>query len=291
MAMESASKPKNKKLIVEIVSVVIAAVVTSSVLFIYYSPDYSWSTSIRDHDGDGYPDKVDVFPYDSTEWNDSDGDGYGDGVDRFPTDPSEWNDSDGDGYGDRMDRFPTDSSEWNDSDRDGFGDNSDLCDSGNILIRIQIEEFEQITLEEGSTSYVDDQGTASLWDDVLVTYYFNFPSDVFFRIELNLNGDEGFELSNESQVFDRPGGLAMPYGLDYDIMDNCTSFEFRILVFLRIGLYDYTTPADYGGGKVLVQYPYNNQTWAMSGGGELTSHDWDCYLKFSLITTVIPPVV
>ncbi len=125
MAMESAPKPKKKKLIAEIVSVVVAVVVISSVLFIYYSPNYSWSSSIRDHDGDGYSDAEDVFPYDATEWTDTDMDGHGDNSDIFPNDATEWHDSDADTVGDNSDAFPNDPAEWVDTDGDGHGDNGD----------------------------------------------------------------------------------------------------------------------------------------------------------------------
>jgi hypothetical protein len=38
----------------------------------------------------GYPDDVDAFPNDPTEWADSDGDGHGDNSDAFPNDPTKW---------------------------------------------------------------------------------------------------------------------------------------------------------------------------------------------------------
>ena len=78
-----------------------------------------------DADGDGFPDSVDAFPSDPTEWLDSDADGVGDNVDVFPNDPAETMDSDGDGVGDNGDAFPSDSSESADSDGDGVGDNAD----------------------------------------------------------------------------------------------------------------------------------------------------------------------
>ncbi len=79
-----------------------------------------------DSDGDLYPDVIDAFPLDATEWRDSDGDGFGDNGDVFPSDPTEWLDSDGDGVGDNADAFPNDATETLDSDGDGVGDNADI---------------------------------------------------------------------------------------------------------------------------------------------------------------------
>jgi len=59
---------------------------------------------------------------------DSDYDGFPDSVDPFPNDPTEWWDLDQDGWGDNRDHYPYDSSEWLDTDLDGIGDNEDLCD-------------------------------------------------------------------------------------------------------------------------------------------------------------------
>lgn len=80
---------------------------------------------LPDADGDRFPDSIDAFPGDNSEWLDSDGDGLGDNADVFPNDPSETDDSDGDGVGDNADAFPNDPSETLDSDGDGIGDNAD----------------------------------------------------------------------------------------------------------------------------------------------------------------------
>ena len=63
-----------------------------------------------DSDNDTYPDEVDVFPNDETEWNDTDDDSFGDNSDMLPTDITQWNDTDSDGYGDNWGN-----SSWNDS--------------------------------------------------------------------------------------------------------------------------------------------------------------------------------
>ena len=78
-----------------------------------------------DDDNDGFPDEIDAFPFDPSEWADTDGDGVGDNADAFPNDPTETTDSDGDGVGDNSDAFPNDPTETTDSDGDGVGDNSD----------------------------------------------------------------------------------------------------------------------------------------------------------------------
>ncbi len=78
-----------------------------------------------DDDNDGYPDEIDVFPFDSNEWFDTDGDGVGDNADAFPNDPTETADNDGDGVGNNTDVFPNDPTETADSDSDGVGDNGD----------------------------------------------------------------------------------------------------------------------------------------------------------------------
>jgi hypothetical protein len=69
-----------------------------------------------DTDGDGFPDEVDAFPNDPTEWADSDGDGTGDNSDAFPNDPNEQVDTDGDGTGNNADP---------DDDNDGVPDAQD----------------------------------------------------------------------------------------------------------------------------------------------------------------------
>jgi len=67
----------------------------------------------KDTDGDGYPDNIDVFPNDATQWADGDYDGYGDNSnganpDVFPDNIEEWKDSDSDGIGDNSDIYPYD---------------------------------------------------------------------------------------------------------------------------------------------------------------------------------------
>jgi hypothetical protein len=89
-------------------AIAIPAILMGSILGVFYSSDFSWDASIRDHDGDGYADSDDEFPYDSTEWTDADDDGYGDNGDAFPDDPTEWTDADSNGIGDNTDLLLSD---------------------------------------------------------------------------------------------------------------------------------------------------------------------------------------
>jgi DNA-binding beta-propeller fold protein YncE len=97
-----------------------------------------------DHDGDGFADSVDAFPFDPLQHSDADKDGVSDENDAFPNDATEQfdidldgignnqdEDPDGDGFfgvgefGNTLDWFPLDPNEHKDSDRDGIGDNQD----------------------------------------------------------------------------------------------------------------------------------------------------------------------
>jgi|GEM_PF-936315 len=75
-----------------------------------------------DDDNDGVPDAVDVFPFNSQEYEDTDGDGIGNRADH---------DDDDDGVVDERDAFPLDASEFVDSDSDNIGDNQDSDADGN----------------------------------------------------------------------------------------------------------------------------------------------------------------
>ena len=93
-----------------------------------------------DSDLDGYSDRIDVFPNDSSQHSDSDGDGYGDNSLGFNGDDCVYQsgnstidlagcpDNDGDGYSNQGDSFINDFTQVFDSDADGYGDNV----SGNL---------------------------------------------------------------------------------------------------------------------------------------------------------------
>ena len=118
-----------------------------------------------DDDNDGYVDRLDAFPFDSTEHldtdedslgnntdTDDDGDGISDadelvnGTDPLNSDSDSdslsdgseaeigtnplLEDTDGDDVNDQLDQFPLDASESVDTDSDGIGNNSDLDDDG-----------------------------------------------------------------------------------------------------------------------------------------------------------------
>jgi hypothetical protein len=88
-----------------------------------------------DSDMDGHSDRIDAFPFDSSQQIDSDGDGFGD--DQFGTTPDDCPyqsgnsttdllgclDNDGDGQSNQGDAFPNDATQMFDSDSDGYGDN------------------------------------------------------------------------------------------------------------------------------------------------------------------------
>lgn len=72
-----------------------------------------------DSDSDGYSDAIDVFPFDSLEWQDFDKDRLGNNADL---------DDDNDGVADSEDHYPLDATEWVDNDLDLIPDNQDPDD-------------------------------------------------------------------------------------------------------------------------------------------------------------------
>ncbi|MGY8755312.1 MAG: hypothetical protein ACKVIR_06435, partial [Candidatus Poseidoniales archaeon] len=82
----------------------------------------SLSDGCPDSDDDGISDNIDVFPYDTTQYEDTDHDGLGDNISGNNSDPYP-NDSDNDGYNNSIDQFELNPTQWMDSDSDGKGDN------------------------------------------------------------------------------------------------------------------------------------------------------------------------
>ncbi|MCW4027143.1 MAG: zinc ribbon domain-containing protein [Candidatus Bathyarchaeota archaeon] len=111
-AASTKAKSNSRRWLMLIHAIAVPAIFIGSILGVFYSPHLSWDASIRDHDGDGYADNDDEFPYDSTEWADTDGDAYGDNGDAFPDDPSEWADADSNGIGDNFDLLLNDPLNW-----------------------------------------------------------------------------------------------------------------------------------------------------------------------------------
>jgi len=301
IASENAVKPESaapaikntrSKWLVPVVAVIVAAAVIVATLFVYYSPDYSWSTSIRDHDGDGYPDASDVFPYDATEWQDSDGDtvgdnsdafpnnhdewadtdldGVGDNSDAFPADSTQWADRDGDGYGDRAtgnnpDAFPDNPNEWRDSDHDSVGDNADWYDLGNAILLITID-------------YYKEDGTADFW-----TY-----GDPYFVIKADTNGDQVWDTSATSGIFVDTETLVSPFGLTIDLDDsqNPVPIVFTIEVWESDleGSYemDYSHMSNEYWTVQTVAWPYD-LAWSYNGSADsdVNVSELDCELQFS----------
>ena len=101
-----------------------------------------------DADGDGYPDTLDYFPNDSTQWQDFDGDGYGDYSD------GNWADECPNTYGtSQFDRLGC-----LDSDEDGTSDLNDICPN---LFGLDDEERAGCPLDDA-----DQDGVPDLWDDL-----------------------------------------------------------------------------------------------------------------------------
>jgi len=135
-----------------------------------------------DSDHDGYPDSIDAFPHDGTEWKDSDKDGIGDNTDAFPYDATQWEDRDNDTYGDNQngtnpDAFPDNSTEWNDTDNDGIGDNSDsdtppsVKDSDFDGYADNVDDFptdpnlhDNISIISGSETFEQNEGKGAFFD-------------------------------------------------------------------------------------------------------------------------------
>jgi len=82
--------PGHRRWLIPLMAMIVAFTMIVIMAYVYLSPEYSWSSSLRDHDNDGVADSKDDFPADPSEWADTDGDGVGDNSDRYPYDPTLW---------------------------------------------------------------------------------------------------------------------------------------------------------------------------------------------------------
>jgi len=239
-------------------SIAVAAATIVSALSIYYSPDYSWDASIRDHDGDGHADSKDAFP----------------------NDPTEWSDRDGDGVGDNADRFPDDKDEWADSDNDGYGDNTDFCDNGNGVIRVSIDYFQQVTREVIQTPY---GSTIKIqWDP-------------YFGIAADTDEDYTFEESYTSPTFENAETLSEPFYVLVDIPDCNRVFGFQVQTcFVRHlsgstwnMIYDYSPDPTQNWCGQWVSPPFN-ETWSYDGREDGGPTAYDCIIQYSTCLVCAP---
>jgi len=111
--------------------VIVGLVVSSSFLFLLVSKGQDNGTNDNDDSDDTNP----MSPFNPPAVvKDSDGDGYLDNIDVFPFNKLEWKDTDKDGVGDNSDVFPKD------FDNDGYADSVDLYSKGDAGIIFTISE-------------------------------------------------------------------------------------------------------------------------------------------------------
>ena len=166
-----------------------------------YDGDWICDVLDTDDDNDGYPDDLDEFPMNETEWADNDGDRIGDNSDidddndgyddtieiecmsdpmdltSIPTDldldgtcDAIDSDMDGDGYDNDVDIFPQDPSEWADFDGDSIGDNADLDDDNDLVLDVDdafpMDPYETVDTDGdgvGDNADLNDDGDS--WTD------------------------------------------------------------------------------------------------------------------------------
>jgi len=228
-------------------------IATALIMVTMFTPSISPIASQADWDGDGYDNRIDLFPQNPNEWTDSDEDGIGDNSDALPNDPYEIMDSDG----------------------DGVGDNADFCDSGNGGITISIDVFEFEGYAGGYNRWknepdawfeikVDTDGDG-IFDLTRQSDIFNACSSLedFFNITLDL--DDSLSLLRFTV-------------LAYDVWETS---ENRVTDY---EVFDYLPE---GGSKAAVhevELPYSG-TWLSSGAGD--SDTPDCTLGYSLDTVAL----
>ena len=170
--------------------------------------------SLHDFDGDG------IFDIDDP---DDDNDGYDDIIDVFPFNSTEWNDNDYDGIGDNTDT---------DDDNDGYPDVDDLFPLKDAKLKISLDGF---YLDDGETTaevyfimVVNDISTKTKglyniprysWQFPYWIFVFNIPDDVETQtINIQLWDEDvlegGVDDLYDIDGSDNTGGLTLNYDID-----------------------------------------------------------------------------
>jgi hypothetical protein len=222
----------------------------------------SCCTSVPDTDRDGYPDDIDAFPTDPTEWNDTDGDGYGDNRDVFPGNPTEWNDTDGDGYGDNRDAYPDNPYEWN------VSYDFDIYPSGNAAIRLTVTGFRSDNSKDEWSSRMDP----------------------FFVSKVDYWNDGKWDYSITTQTRRDTDEMKNVVLWDLDIHDAMNVIRFSVEVrdetsFGSSEKVDFN-PDPYHYSMIhIIEAPFSCR-WTYDGGSDGQENERDCILSYALETVV-----
>lgn len=196
--------------------------------------------------------------------HDSDGDGYADKIDIFPKDKLEWADKDSDGVGDNSDAFPSSAAEHVDTDSDGIGDNADFYDFGNGQIKIAINYYQG----DGNGDWGYSPGDPSFDIEVDANndgdYELYYESPQFYDLEI---------LNNPYSVtIDIPDNApSVRFGIGAWDYDGPGDYEYI----------DYSPTTDYGGYYHTVNAPFGGD-WTYDGRDDCLSDDLDCRLSYTI---------
>jgi hypothetical protein len=158
-----------------------------------------WFVGVTDSDIDTYPDFMDDFPQESTQFLDSDLDGFGDNNMGYLGDdcPVVYGnstvdlrgclDGDGDGWSDQRDNFPNEISQWNDTDGDGYGDNA----SGNLFDSCILDYGDSNKAQYWGCPDADGDGWADDIDDFIsdISQWLDSDGDGFGDSIIGFEGD------------------------------------------------------------------------------------------------------